>query len=158
MIGAYASAALTTDAHLAFPPAAIVAVLIATAVGAVVGLPTFKISGVYLAVATIALVFVVQEILTGWDAVLGRDGVAVVRPQILSSDRGLLYATLITAAVLTLLLTRLLRSRSGRALSAMHDSDVAAAAMGINLISYRTLAFAICAAITAAAGVFDGTV
>lgn len=153
LIGAYGSASLSSDAHLPFLLAALLSILIATFVGIVVGLPTLRISGLYLAVATIALVFVVQEILTGWDSVVGRNGVAVVRPLWMSSDRGLLYSSLIVAALFTVALARILGSRTGRALSAMRESDLAAASMGVNLLYYRTLAFAVSAAITAAAGI-----
>lgn len=153
LIGAYASASLTNDLHLPLPLAAALAVGIAAMIGLVVGLPTLRIGGVYLAVATIALVFVVQEILTEWDTVAGRNGLPVTRPQWLGTDRGLYYASLLTAAVITVLLWNLLRSRIGRGWLAIRESETAATAVGIRPSLYKTLAFSVSAATTACAGV-----
>jgi len=153
LIGAYASASFTTDLHLPFALSVVLAIGVATLAGYVVGLPTVRISGVYLAVASIALVFVCIELLDGWDAILGRSGPTVDIPGWLSGERSLYYVTLGLAAVVTLALWNLMRSRIGRAWEAMKASESAALASGIKLSHYRLLAFALSAAVTALAGV-----
>ena len=131
LIGAYASASFTTDLHLPFVIAAVLAVLLATIVGLVIGLPTVRISGMYLAVATVALVFVCIELLSGWDAVLGRSGPAVGATSWAVSERSLYYVTIGVAAVVTLALWNVGRSRVGRAWEAMKASEPAALAAGV---------------------------
>jgi branched-chain amino acid transport system permease protein len=152
-ISAYVMGALTSEAHWPFLAAAVLAVVAAALIGIAVGLPALRISGLYLAIATIALVFVVQEFLTQWDTIQGRASVDVVRPSWLASDRALYTLSLLVAAMLTLLLWNLLRSRVGRAFAAIRDSEVAAEAAGIPLSHYKTLAFALSGAITGIAGV-----
>ena len=154
LIGAYASASFTTDLHLPFAGAAVLAVLLAGVIGYVIGLPALRISGLYLAVATIALVFATQEILGALDTYLGRVGPLVSRPPILSSDRGLYYGALMSAVMVTLFLIVLTRSRVGHAWLAMKDSETAAVASGIKPSTLKTLAFAVSASVTAVSGLF----
>jgi branched-chain amino acid transport system permease protein len=128
-------------------------VLVAAGIGYLVGLPALRISGLHLAIATIALVFVSQEVLSALDTYLGRVGPLISRPPMLATDRDLYYASLTVAALVTLCLWRLLRSRTGMAWLAMKDSEIAATASGIRQSSHKTLAFAVSAAVTALAGV-----
>jgi branched-chain amino acid transport system permease protein len=162
LIGAYTSASFTSDLHFSFALAAILAVFIAGVIGFLVGLPALRISGLYLAVATIALVLGAQEVLGALDTYLGRVGPLVAPPGLLASDRGLYYGALITATVVTLFLWRLMRSRTGLAWLAMKDSEVATTASGIRASSYKVLAFAVSAGVTAIAGIllaqYDGGV
>ena len=153
LIGAYASASFATDLHVPFVVAVILAVLLATAIGYIVGLPTVRISGVYLAVGTVALVFVCIEILDGWDAILGRAGPTTSTPGWMTSDRALYYVTVCVAAAVTLVLWHVMQSRVGRAWQAMKASEPAAVASGVNLSHYRLAAFALSAGITSIAGV-----
>jgi branched-chain amino acid transport system permease protein len=153
LVGAYSFASFGSDLHMPFGLAVTCAIVLAVIIGLLVGLPTVRISGVYLAVATIALVFVCVELLNGWDAVLGRSGPTVVIPGWLAGERSLYYVTLLVAGLVTLLLWNLGRSRVGRTWRAMKLSEPAAVASGVRLTRYRLIAFAIVAGVTAAAGV-----
>lgn len=152
-IGAYATGALTSEAHWPLVAAGIGAVALAAVVGVGVGLPALRIAGVYLAIATIALVFVVQEILTQWDTFLGSASIAVARPAWLASDRALYALALVAAAIVTVLLWNVVHSRVGRAFVAMRDSEPAAEAVGIRLSHYKVVVFAASGAVTGVAGV-----
>lgn len=153
LIGAYASASLDTDLHIPFLGATFLALVIATTVGYIVGLPTVRISGVYLAVATIALVFVTIELLDGWDSILGRIGPTVATPSWLAGERNLYYTGLALAAAITLLLWNLTRSKVGRSWLAIRESEVAATAAGVRPSYYKATAFAVSSAVTALAGI-----
>lgn len=153
LIGAWVSASFASDLHLPFLVAALLAVAVAGLVGILVGLPALRISGLYLAIATIALVFVAQEVLGQVDIIAGRSGPTVTGPGWLSADRGLFYSSLLLSAVITLLLWNLTRSRVGRAWLALRGSEAAATASGISATRYKTLAFGVSASVCAIAGV-----
>jgi branched-chain amino acid transport system permease protein len=155
-IGAYAHAYFL---HHGFPWLASLglAILITTACGIVVGLPALRMSGIYLAIATLAFGVIIQEVFTRWESVThGFAGMAVEKPVIfgipLTGDAEFYYLCAGLLAV-TLWLTRnLLRSPTGRAWIAIRDSEIAAQSMGVNLAVYKSIAFAYSAALMGLAG------
>jgi branched-chain amino acid transport system permease protein len=153
LVGAYVSASFTTDLHLPFAVAGLLAVVLTTVVGFAVGLPALRIRGVNLAVATLALVFVTPEVLRSLDTYLNRVGPMVSRPPLLATDRNLYYAALSAAAAVTLILRLALRSDLGKAWLALKDSETAAISSGVKPSRYKTLAFALSAGVTGLAGV-----
>ena len=149
-IGAYTSAILTMNYGLPFP------LVLAAGMGApalmafVIGKPTLRLSGVYLAMATLAFGEVVRiallnaESLTG--GALGLNGI----PQ--STQ----WWHVVLALVLTLaLLWRLRRSKVGRAFESIKEDETAAGLMGINVASFKMLAFVLGAAIAGLAGALN---
>ena len=149
-IGAYVSAILTMNYGLPFP------LVLAAGMGApalmafVIGKPTLRLSGVYLAMATLAFGEVVRiallnaESLTG--GALGLNGI----PQ--STQ----WWHVVLALVLTLaLLWRLRRSKVGRAFESIKEDETAAGLMGINVASFKMLAFVLGAAIAGLAGALN---
>ena len=166
-IGAYAVAVAPT--HFGVPSwlALVVGVAVAGALAFVIGRPILKLKGHYLAVATlgmgilIAMVFTNEARLTG-----GPDGMAVPRLVLFGwVARGSVSwywisgATLVLAALLA---ANLIDSPTGRALRAIHDSEVAARVLGIDVARYKLIAFVLSAIYAAIAGaylaLFDGLV
>ena len=152
-ISAYTTGSLVSLAHWSLGAAVAAGVLAAGALGLVVGLPALRISGIHLAIVTLALVFAGQEIMTQWDVNHDPSGVVVAVPAWLLQERGLYLSTLALGLVAYILVWNLLRSRSGRALLALSDNPEAAAASGVDGVSYRLSAFVFSGMLTGAAGV-----
>src|SRR5229473_2313857 len=118
-IGAYAHA-FFLEHGVPWVLSAAIAVTITTACGLVVGLPALRMTGIYLAIATLAFAVIVQEVFTRWESVTGGfSGMAVDKPVIFGvrfADEASFYYLCGAVLVLTLLLTQnLLRSSTGRA-------------------------------------------
>ncbi|WP_284620715.1 branched-chain amino acid ABC transporter permease [Aquabacterium humicola] len=140
-----------------FPLSMAAAAALSAAVGVVVGLPALRVKGIYLAIATLAFGFIVEEVLARWESVTGGNaGVSVKSLQFFGADLGSSEAFYYVALGLTVLVTlgvlNLLRSATGRAFIAIRDSEISAQSMGIHLARYKTLAFALSAAIVGLAG------
>jgi branched-chain amino acid transport system permease protein len=155
-IGAYAHAYFLQHG-LPWVVSVALAVVITTACGIVVGLPALRMTGIYLAIATLAFSVIIQEVFSRWESVThGFAGMAVDKPVIFgvsfADDRAFYYLCLFFLAV-TLWLTRnLLRAPTGRAWVAIRDSEIAAQSMGVNLAIYKSIAFAYSAALMGLAG------
>jgi branched-chain amino acid transport system permease protein len=155
-IGAYAQAWLLQSGW-PFPVALAGAAALTAAIGAAVALPATRMTGIYLAVATLAFAVIVEQVIVHWVSVTGGfRGMAVPRAEFLGLDLGaaapfywLCLAVLIGSLLLAL---NLLRSPSGRAMTAVRDSELSAESMGIHLVRTKTLAFAISAGFTGLAG------
>jgi branched-chain amino acid transport system permease protein len=155
-IGAYAQAWLLTRGW-PFPLALGSAALLTAAVGAVVALPAMRMTGIYLAVATLAFAVIVEQVLIHWVSVTGGfRGMLVPRPDLLGIDLAApaaFYWLCLGVLVVSLLVAlNLLRSPSGRAMIAVRDSEVSAESMGIHLARTKTIAFALSAGFTGLAG------
>lgn len=155
-IGAYAEAILATRGW-PFPLSVSAAVLLAACAGVVVGLPALRVRGIYLAIATIALGAIVEEILARWESVTGGNaGLSVPTPTglfgIVGSPAGFYFLTLAVAVAATLMVLNLLRSPTGRAFVAVRDSETSAQSLGIHVARTKTTAFALSAAFTGLAG------
>ncbi|MDD5325718.1 MAG: branched-chain amino acid ABC transporter permease [Polaromonas sp.] len=149
-IGAYTSALLTMNYGVPFP-AALAAGMAAPALMAfIIGKPTLRLSGVYLAMATLAFGEVVRIALLNVESItggaLGLNGI----PQLTQ------WWHVALALVLTLaLLWRLRRSRVGRAFESIKEDETAAGLMGIDVGAYKMLAFVLGAAIAGLAGALN---
>src|SRR5437773_2761524 len=155
-VGAYAEAVLQTHGW-PFVASAPAAVLLAAAAGVVIGLPALRLTGIYLAIATMSFNFIVEEVLARWESVTGGNaGMAVPSVKLLTgklADGWQTYMLGLGCLLLVLgVLRNLLRSSSGRAFIAIRDSEVSAQSMGVNLALYKTRSFAISAGITGLAG------
>ncbi len=155
-VGAYAQAVLT-NAGLPFPLAMVCAGFIAALVGVVVGVPALRLKGIYLGIATLAFGFIVEEGFARWESVTGGNaGIHVKAPAIfdwtVDSSEGFYFICLVTAILSTLAILNLLRSATGRAFVAIRDSEISAQSMGIHLARYKTLSFAVSAALAGLGG------
>ena len=111
----------------------------------------------YLAIATLAFGFIVEEGLARWDSVTGGNGgMAVKVPAIwgweVKSGEAFYWLSLAVAILVTLAVLNLLRSSTGRAFIAIRDSEISAQSMGIQLARYKTVAFALSSLIVGLAG------
>ena len=155
-VGAYTQAVLS-NAGWPFPLSLAAAALLSSAVGVVVGLPALRVKGIYLGIATLAFGFIVEEALARWESVTGGNaGMHVKAPSIgawkIDSDLEFYFLCLAVALLATLAVLNLLRSPTGRAFVAIRDSEVSAQSMGIHLARYKTLSFAISAALAGLGG------
>ncbi len=156
-IGAYTQAILTTD-H-AFPGllAMPVAGLLAAASSLIVGVPSLRLRGLYLALTTLGFSYIVTHILVEWESVTrGPSGIPAEALRLLgpaSSPDVNAYVAALCAVLLAILVSlNLGRSRIGRAWFALHEHDIAASSMGINLTAYKLLAFVVSAFFAGVAG------
>ena len=155
-VGAYTQAALT-HAGVPFPVALALAGLLSAAVGMVVGLPALRVKGIYLGIVTLSFGFIVEEAFARWESVTGGNaGMHLKAPEMfgwtLESGESFYWLCLAVTVLSTLAILNLLRSSTGRAFVAIRDSEVSAQSMGIHLAYYKTLSFAISAALAGIGG------
>jgi branched-chain amino acid transport system permease protein len=155
-VGAYAQAFLT-NAGWPFPLALAAAAGLSAIAGVVVGLPALRVKGIYLGIATLAFGFILEEVFARWESVTGGNAGMNVKPPVLlgwtvGSGAPFYYLCLVIAVVATLAILNLLRSPTGRAFVAIRDSEISAQSMGIHLAYYKTLSFAISAAMAGLGG------
>ncbi len=147
-VGGYTAAILTSTVGLSFWITLPLAGVATAVVGGLFGIPSLRLKGLYLAIATLAAQVVILFIITRWTSLTGGTaGMTLSRPKIgeysLSSNTSYYYLVVIILILTTLYATNLIRTRTGRAFLAVRDRDVAAQIMGINLFSYKVMAFAI---------------
>lgn len=157
LIGAYAQAILTTDYHLPGWLAIFASGLVAAAASLVVGVPSLRLKGLYLAITTLAFTFIVRHmVLFAATITRGSEGMAVeplnLMGYLIKSDKPFFYVALAMLVLFVLITLNIMRSRIGRAWLAVRDHDIAARAMGINLMHYKLLAFMVSAFYTGVAG------
>jgi branched-chain amino acid transport system permease protein len=159
-LGAYTSAILMEHFDINYALTLPVAGVICFLAGFLFGQPALRLSGVYLALATFALATAMPQLLKlgvfePWTG--GVQGLVVTKPDApfalpLSQDMWLYYFTLAISIGIYLASVNLLKSRSGRAMMAIRDNEIAAAAMGVDVALYKTLAFGVSAGVTGVAG------
>jgi branched-chain amino acid transport system permease protein len=159
-VGAYTSGILIEFAGMNYLLTLPVAGVVCFIFGFLFGFPALRLSGIYLALATFALAVAMPQLLKvgafeHWTG--GVQGLVITKPDApfglpLSQDMWLYYVTLAIAILIYIAAVNLLRSRSGRALMAIRDNQIAASAMGIDVAFYKTMAFGISAGITGIAG------
>ena len=145
-VGAYISAILTAKLGWSFWIALPCAGLAAGMAGLIFGLPSLKIRGFYLIMATIAAHFIIIWLVLHLRSITGgADGLAVPKPRIgsfvLKSKASYFYLVMAFSCLATFLAMNIARTRVGRAFVAIRDNDLAAEVMGINLWSYKLQAF-----------------
>ncbi|MCY7319610.1 MAG: branched-chain amino acid ABC transporter permease [Ramlibacter sp.] len=155
-VGAYTQGYLTTHG-VPFPIALAGAAALSAAVGVVVGLPALRVKGIYLGIATLSFGFIVEEVFARWESVTGgNSGMHLKSPELfgvsLGSGQGFYFLCLLIAVFATLAILNLLRSPTGRAFVAIRDSEISAQSMGIHLARYKTLSFALSAALAGIGG------
>lgn len=157
MIGAYSYAIGTNRFGLAPLLALGLAGAVPALAGLLVGVPSLRLKGLYLAITTLAFVFITNAvILAGGDFTGGSKGLPISRPVIfgwdLNTDSSLYWFCLLVGALVLGACLNLRRTYAGRAMMAIRDNDIAARSMGINLMRYKLVAFMISAFITGIAG------
>lgn len=155
-IGAYGEA-LLFRAGVPFPVSIVLAAAFSGVVGLFVGLPALRLTGLYLAMATIAFAVIVGEVVGNWRSLTGGYFGMRVPPLSmggisLASETRFYFVVLAFVLLVTWLTVNLVNGRTGRAMRAVSESEIAAASMGVNVAWAKTAAFVISAVFTAIAG------
>ena len=155
-IGAYAEALLLARGW-PLPASLIAASLLAGAAGVAIGMPAIRVSGLYLAMVTLAFAIVVEHTLGHWSTLTGGfTGMAVPDARLfgisLATPTGFYFLCLAVLAAVVLALVNLMRAHLGRAFVGVRDSEAAAWGLGIHVPRVKVQAFALSAAITGLAG------
>jgi len=159
-LGGYVAAILSTKVF--HPPAGLypvslvlvemaVAAVLSGILGIAVGLPALRLRGIFLALATIAFVQILGVVALNLDVTGGAIGIFGI-PQPFSSQMQYMWLALPLLLVSMVFVARLERTRTGRALIALREDEVAAAAMGVSPTYYKVLAFTASAVLAGAVG------
>ena len=158
-IGSYATAILT-KLGWSFWATLPVAAILSAIMGIIIGLPTLRLKGDYLAIATLGFAEIVRNVINNWDSLTnGPMGIQKI-PQIMVfgmnvspyKKYGFLLLEVVMLLICWFLLERLASSRMGSALEAIREDEIAANSMGINVTKYKVVSFALGAAVTGIAG------
>ena len=172
-LGAYTTAILVSRYRVNYLVTIPIAGLVSGVVGFLLGIPALRLSALYLALATFALAVVTPSLIKRPDKITGgvqgilmlppdppqfaKDAFAVVTNGTqMTSEQWLYYVSLLSGAVLFWVAWNMVRHRPGRAMRAIRDGEVAAAASGINVAGYKTLAFGMSAFYAGVAGSLYG--
>ncbi|MGM0432881.1 MAG: branched-chain amino acid ABC transporter permease [Spirochaetota bacterium] len=164
-IGSYVTAILTVNYGVNFWVTIPIAGTLAAVSGLLVGLPTLRLKGDYLAIATLGFGEIIRNVLLNWDSLtngpMGINGIPMptlfgltINPY---NKWGYLVLVWIFVLFFFVLLRRLTRSRMGRALEAIREDEVASLAMGINVTKYKVWAFIVGAFVAGCAGSLQAT-
>ena len=171
-VGAYTSVMLILqfpwpqfliDWGLAYPISIIAAGIVAGLWSVLFGLPSAKVKGFYLILTTMAAQFItVDFILTQYVSQIGGRGQAFslppgtikIGPWVIENDIQIYFVMAVILTLMVIVLANLLRSKPGRAWVAIRDNDIAAEALGINIVWYKLLAFFVAGFMAGVAGAF----
>ena len=147
-IGAYGAALMTVRLGFPFWLSIPAAALLTAAIGLLFGLPSLRLKGLYLAIATLAAQQIVEWVITHWTGLTGgTEALVVPAPKLfgerLNTDFRFYWIGVSLAALTALVTANLFRTRVGRAFVAIRDQDIAASAIGVNVFRYKLLAFAV---------------
>jgi ABC-type branched-chain amino acid transport system, permease component len=147
-VGAYAAAILATRLGLGFYLAIPAAGIITALVGMIFGIPSGRLKGLYLTIATLAGQFIIEYVLIHWDSLTkGTMGITLPAPKIIqweiAGDKAFFFLIFISLVLMTWFAVNIMRSKYGRAFIAIRDNDRAAEGMGIPIFKYKLLSFAV---------------
>ncbi len=147
-VGAYAAAILATRCGLGFYLAIPAAGIVTALVGMIFGIPSGRLKGLYLTIATLAGQFIIEYVLIHWDSLTqGTMGITLPSPKVfqfeINGDRAFFFMIFICLVLMTWFAVNIMRSKYGRAFIAIRDNDRAAEGMGIPIFKYKLLSFAI---------------
>ena len=162
-VGAYMTAYLTETGIWPFSDgwpfflSLVVSVLVPTAAGLLVGLVSLRVSGMYLAIATLAVAEILRRVFVEFPEFTGsfqgsRADFPVIFGNLLDRDSSIVFLAILLV-ILLILTDNFIHSPVGRALLTMRASEPAAQAMGINLLKYKLMAFGLATAYAALGGV-----
>jgi branched-chain amino acid transport system permease protein len=147
-VGAFSAGYFSIHFHLPFYICIPLAGLFTAMVGAFFGIPSLRLKGLYLSIATLAAQFIIEFIIIRSDSITGGvEGLSIDYASIfgieLDDDFKFYFLALPLAIIMTMAATNIVRSKIGRAFLSIRDNYIAAEAMGINLFRYKLTSFAI---------------
>jgi branched-chain amino acid transport system permease protein len=158
-LGAYATAICTTRFGLPIPVGMAAGVSLASVVAWIVAAPTLKLKGNYLAMATLGFGIIVSIVFNEAVDLTGGPSGFVGIPRLalfghtFESDRGYYNLMALVLALVVLIALNLMKSRTGRALRALHVSEKAASSLGVDIAAHKRFVFVLSAALAGLAGV-----
>ena len=162
-VGAYVSAIAMLQYGTGYPLSLLLAAVAAGLWSVLFGLPSARVKGFYLIMTTMAAQFItVDFLITQYVSQIGGrghyfslpPGTITIGPWVIESDVQVYYLMVLLVTLCHLGMANLLRTRIGRAWIAIRDNDVAAEAMGVNIVWYKLLAFFVAGALGGVAGAF----
>lgn len=161
-LGAYTAAVLIGTYEWPYLLTIPAAAVLTFALGFLIGIPALRLQGLYLALLTLGLAVAFPPVVRRFESITGgAQGISLASKTFrapewtgLSNDQYRYFLVLIAVVVLFGLARNLVRSRVGRALTAIRDNEIPAQTMGIQLARYKTLVFAVSAMYAGIAGVF----
>lgn len=147
-VGAYAAAVAATRFDLPFLLAVPLGGVATAVVGMIFGLPSSRLKGLYLTIATLAGQFIIEYTLIHWESVtMGTMGITLPKATIfgweIKGDIGYFYTIFVIFILMLWVAVNLMRTKYGRAFIAIRDNDRAAEGMGIPIFPYKLLSFGI---------------
>lgn len=147
-IGAFSCGYLGTKFGLPFYVCIPLAGLITAFSGMFVGIPSLRIKGLYLAMATLAAHFIVEFLIVKWESVTGGvAGLSIPAPMLgsfaIDTDKRIFFLIFVIAIIAVLFAKNLFRTKVGKAFVAIRDQAISAEVMGVNLLKYKLLSFGI---------------
>ena len=147
-IGAFSAGYLATKYSAPFYITIPAAGLITALLGMFVGIPSLRIKGLYLAMATLAAHFIVEFIVVKWESVTGGvNGLSIPVPKIgeyaLDNDKRIFMLIYVVVVATVIFSRNLFRSKPGKAFIAIRDQAISAEVMGVNLLKYKLMSFGI---------------
>lgn len=162
-IGAYGTGLLQKHFGLPYLVSLPLGAALAVAIGLALVLPALRLSGIYLALATLAFAQCALWVMMHWTPVtFGAGGFTIPAPDYsalgISSETGMFYLSWALSLILVLAARNLIQSRIGRVFTAYRDHEISAQALGIDIVRYKALAIAISSFYAGVAGgLFAGT-
>jgi ABC-type branched-subunit amino acid transport system permease subunit len=156
-VGAAAFSHFTVDMGIPWLPALLLAGLVATPIGALIAVPAIRLSGLYLALATLGFGLLAERLLFRTSLMFGAVGSRSASRPVLpgistDSERGYYFVVLIVTVAACILVALILRSRLGRLFRAMSDAPLALTTYGLNVAVTRLIVFCIAAFLAAISG------
>jgi branched-chain amino acid transport system permease protein len=147
-VGAYSAAILATACNMSFLLTLPVAGFITALVGMIFGIPSGRLKGLYLTIATLAGQFIIEYVLIHWESLTkGTMGITLPVPELfgiaLDNDRRFFLTIFFFLTIMIWFAVNLCRTKYGRAFIAIRDNDRAAEGMGIPIFRYKLLSFGI---------------
>ena len=159
-VGAYTAAILSTRFNVGFIFTFIAATIVASLFGILLGLPTLRIKGRYLAIVTLGFCEIMRIIELNWMSLTrGPMGISGIPRMSLfgytfNKPIDKYYVILVLLIITVYIVNSIMNSRIGRAISSIRDDEIAADAMGINVYKYKIIGFAISAGLAGLAGAY----
>jgi branched-chain amino acid transport system permease protein len=146
-VGAYGSGLMATRLGIPWWLTIPISCVITAGVGGVFGIPSLRLKGLYLAIATLAAQQVIEWLIVHWTAVTGGvEALVVPAPKLfgvrLNTDFNFYWVILVFLSFTIIYTVNLFRTKVGRAFIAIRDQDIAAEVMGVNIFQYKLMAFA----------------
>jgi branched-chain amino acid transport system permease protein len=148
-VGAYTAANLAVRLGLPFWISLPAGGLMAALIGAVVGIPSLRIKGLYLAIATLAAQLIIEWMINHFTWISGgvQASIEVPRPTlfgvVIDTQRDMYFFLLVFVVLAVVATLNLMRTRVGRAFIAIRDHDIAAEIIGVDIFRYKLLSFAV---------------